>query len=266
MSTHRQEIERGDRFRFGDNWARFSTTLNSQRIEDAKASLLERFGRTSLVGLRFLDVGCGSGLFSLAAHRMGASVHSFDFDPQSVACAQTLRQKYGDEGAIWSIEEGSVLDRTYLLKLGKFDIVYSWGVLHHTGQMYEAIGNVCENVTDGGQFCLAIYNDQRWISRYWTRVKKTYNSGSLGRIVMTIYHAPYLFGLRFLVRAATGRRKLERGMSLWHDTVDWLGGYPFEVAKPEEILAFMRARGFSLLTMVTCGGRMGCNEFVFRKD
>jgi 2-polyprenyl-6-hydroxyphenyl methylase/3-demethylubiquinone-9 3-methyltransferase len=215
--------------------------------------------------MTFLDAGCGSGLFSLAAHQLGAKVHSFDFDPNSVACAQVLKQKFAATAPEWSIEEGSVLDRSYLGRLGKFDIVYSWGVLHHTGQMREAIANVSDAVAAGGQFCLAIYNDQRWISRYWTTVKKIYNSGVIGRAAMTAYHAPYLFGLRYLVRAVTRRGKLERGMSLWHDTIDWLGGYPFEVAKPEEIVAFLRARGFVLENMITCGGRMGCNEFTFRK-
>ena len=265
MTTHQKEIERGERFRFGENWARFLTRLTEERIEDAKESLQRRFELPSLVGKRFLDAGCGSGLFSLAAHQLGAEVYSFDFDPQSVACAENLRRRYGSSLPQWTIAEGSVLDQPYMNLLGSFDLVYSWGVLHHTGQMYDAIANVSEAAAQGGQFCIAIYNDQGWISRYWTNVKKIYNSGIIGRAAMTAYHVPYLFGLRYLVRAASGRGKLERGMSLWHDTIDWLGGYPFEVAKPEDIVSFLRRRGFVLQNMSTCGGRMGCNEFTFRK-
>ena len=56
-----------------------------------------------------------------------------------------------------------------------------------------------------------------------------------------------------------------RGMSRWHDVVDWIGGYPFEVASPEAVVDFCRARGFSLLRLKTCGRKMGCNEFVFER-
>jgi hypothetical protein len=52
-------------------------------------------------------------------------------------------------------------------------------------------------------------------------------------------------------------------MSPWRDLIDWVGGYPFEVAKPEAILDFYLRRGFTLKRLVTCGGSLGCNEYVF---
>lgn len=60
-------------------------------------------------------------------------------------------------------------------------------------------------------------------------------------------------------------KKKNRGMSVWHDLVDWVGGYPFEVAKPEEIFDFYRTKGFTLVRLKTCGGGLGCNEYVFIK-
>jgi 2-polyprenyl-6-hydroxyphenyl methylase/3-demethylubiquinone-9 3-methyltransferase len=60
--------------------------------------------------------------------------------------------------------------------------------------------------------------------------------------------------------------KNKRGMSYWHDLVDWIGGYPFEVATPEAIFDFYMARNFELIALKTCGGRCGCNEFVFRRS
>jgi 2-polyprenyl-6-hydroxyphenyl methylase/3-demethylubiquinone-9 3-methyltransferase len=57
-----------------------------------------------------------------------------------------------------------------------------------------------------------------------------------------------------------------RGMSAIHDWKDWLGGYPFEVAKPGAILDFFRQRGFELRKLTTCGGGLGCNEFVFSRS
>jgi 2-polyprenyl-3-methyl-5-hydroxy-6-metoxy-1,4-benzoquinol methylase len=262
---HAAEIEAGDRFGFGENWSRFLALLDDDRIRQAQQSLCVMLGVEHLRGKTFLDVGSGSGLFSLAARNLGATVRSFDYDPKSVACTNELRNRYYRADPNWVVETGSVLDEAYVRSLGRFDVVYSWGVLHHTGQMYEALAAVGPAAVDGGQLFIAIYNDQGWVSRYWTHVKRAYNRSAVGRTLMVAMHAPYLYGLRWLVRAASGRRALSRGMSLWHDMIDWLGGYPFEVAKPEDIFSYFRDRGFDLERLKTCGGRMGCNEFVFRR-
>lgn len=262
---HAVEVARGERFEFGANWARFLNSLDARRIAQAEESLLKMLGLTTLQGKRFLDIGSGSGLFSLAAHRLGAQVLSFDYDPQSVACTRALKQRYAENHPGWRIEEGSALDADYLAKLGTHDVVYSWGVLHHTGQMWQALDNVAPLVAPSGQLYIAIYNDQGWVSRYWTVVKRSYVRVRLLRWPLLLVHAPYLFGLRWLVRQFTRRAPLERGMRLWYDMVDWVGGYPFEVARPESIFDFFRERGFDLQALKTCGGRQGCNEFVFTR-
>ena len=260
--THSIDIRTGERFAFGANWRKFLSVLDEDRIADAEASLKGMLGLDNLHGKRFLDAGSGSGLFSLAARRLGATVHSFDYDPQSVACTKELRQRYFPGDAGWTVEEASVLDSSYLAKLGTFDVVYSWGVLHHTGAMWEALDNVARLVPREGRLFVAIYNDQGWVSRYWKRVKRAYVRHRSLRWPLLVLHAPYLFGVRWLVRMATGRRRVDRGMALWHDMVDWVGGYPFEVAKPEKIFHFYRDRGFRLHEIRTCGGRHGCSELV----
>src|SRR5262249_37652176 len=166
----------------------------------------------------------------------------------------------------WTIAEASALDAAYLKSLGTFDVVYSWGVLHHTGAMWQALENARLPVKPGGTLFIAIYNDQGWLSAYWGHVKRLYNRHALFRLAILGVHMPYLFGLRFLVRALTGNLRYTRGMSLWHDMIDWLGGCPFEVAKPEKIFDFYRPRGFTLVRLKTCGGRQGCNEFVFHRE
>jgi 2-polyprenyl-6-hydroxyphenyl methylase/3-demethylubiquinone-9 3-methyltransferase len=266
------EIESSpDRFGFGANWSHFSARVDTERIEQARTSLSERLG--DLNGVTFLDAGCGSGLFSLAAAGLGASrIHSFDYDPASVATAQLLKQRFGASETEWTIERGDVLDDTYVTALGQWDVVYSWGVLHHTGDMHHAWSNVEQAVTPGGRLFISIYNDQGRMSRVWTKVKQGYNR--VPPNLRTLYVACVMAPREALSVFAQGpiaylrgwrTYKRNRGMSRWHDLVDWVGGYPFEVATPEEVFEFFRARDFELEWLTTCRGSLGCNQFVFRR-
>jgi 2-polyprenyl-6-hydroxyphenyl methylase/3-demethylubiquinone-9 3-methyltransferase len=273
MTAH-TEIDRGERFAFGENWQRFLAELDDDRIRAADDSMRAMLGVDTLDGKRLLDLGSGSGLFSLAARRLGAEVVSVDYDPESVACGEELRRRYQPDDERWQTMSGSALDTAFLGTLGQFDVVYSWGVLHHTGDLWSALSNVVDLVAPGGQLFISIYNDQGRSSRGWTRVKKTYvRSGAVGKRAIESGVSGYFRG-REAVATALGivrdRRLPERptrarGMSRKHDLVDWVGGYPFEVAKPEQIFDFYRDRGFELTRLKTCGGGLGCNEFVFRR-
>jgi 2-polyprenyl-3-methyl-5-hydroxy-6-metoxy-1,4-benzoquinol methylase len=264
------------RFAFGRNWLRFLTVLDEERIRTAETSLLSMLKERTLEGRRFLDIGSGSGLFSLAARRLGAYVHSFDLDPESVRCALELRRRYCPADGHWRIEQGSALDRDYLASLGKFDVVYSWGVLHHTGNMYEALENAIVPVAPRGKLFVAIYNDLGTRTERWRVIKRTYNRLPRGlRPAFTAMAAApneaRAFAGACLRGEALGYLRTwtavgERGMSRWRDIVDWVGGYPYQAATPEQIFDFYEARGFRLVKLKCGGVGLGCNEFVFIRE
>jgi 2-polyprenyl-3-methyl-5-hydroxy-6-metoxy-1,4-benzoquinol methylase len=251
-------------FTFGKNWLRFSEILDERRILEAEANLRALIGRPSLRGLSFADIGAGSGLFSIAAARLGArSIVAFDRDEQ---CLQAIRRNARTfltpaQTAGFDVRFGDVL-RPDTLESTRADVVYAWGSLHHTGAMWRAIENASRLCEPDGQFVLAIYN-RTLLSGFWVSVKRLYAATpSAVGVVM----AAVLAGTRSAIRLLRGRHPLrtDRGMSVWYDAVDWLGGWPYECAAPEEMTRFVQALGFDLeRTNVT--RRSGCNEFAFRK-
>ena len=269
---HAKEVRARERFAFGRNWRHFLGSVDEARIVQAGDSLKQMLAVDSLRGRSFLDIGSGSGLFSLAARRLGARVHSFDYDPDSVACTAELKDRYFPGDGSWTIEVGSALDRGYLESLGTFDIVYSWGVLHHTGDMWRALDYARLPSVRGGTLFIAIYNDQGGASKRWRRIKRFYQESSAPIRLALVTAIGAFFTLRAslirLIRRqnpfpSRDRIRTSRGMSVWYDLVDWVGGYPFEVAKPEGIVDFFHARGLTLVRLRTVGGALGCNEFVF---
>jgi SAM-dependent methyltransferase len=267
-------------YEFGQNWRRFiDGHFDEDRLGEAMRSLQSFFGHGSFENKTFLDIGCGSGLFSLAARRLGASqITSLDVDRDSVGCCLELRSREGDPKN-WHVCEGSVLDDAFMGTLGEFDLVYSWGVLHHTGEMWTAISNAAGRVRPGGLLYIAIYNRADGIgmysdgrigsSRLWEVEKRLYNRlPGWGKLILDYGAAAgmvggYLVSGRNPIREIKGHKSM-RGMSWMVDIRDWLGGYPYEYASVAEVFHYMRDRTGFTLERVNSTNSLRCNEYLFR--
>lgn len=274
MNDFDDQIKGKKRFKFGKNWQSYLKHLNQEKINNSKDSILKFLNKKTLKGKTFIDVGSGSGLSSLSARLLGAKVHSFDFDTESVASTQYLKDKYFKGDNSWTVEQGSAIDSEYMKQLSTYDIVYSWGVLHHTGNMQRGLELVEKIVKpNGGLLYLALYNDQGFSSKAWTLVKKTYVKSPfvLKQLIILlsyfrIWGPPTIKDFIRIKPFDTWRkRKLDRGMSPHYDLIDWIGGYPFEVSAPEEIIHYYVDKGYNLLRLKTCKGGKGCNEYLFEK-
>lgn len=266
-------------FAFGLNWREFLERFDEDRVAVAQESLTDFLNLPDLKGKTFLDVGCGSGLFSYAAFKLGADrVVSFDVDPYSVECCKILRRSAGDPEA-WELAQGSILDEDFVGRLGTFDVVYSWGVLHHTGRMWDAIDAAARLVRPGGLYYIALYNRMTdrnggtsWIHSFWLAVKRLYNSRpAVAEYVLT----PLAMSAYVAMVLAKGENpfthiknyRSNRGMSWTTDAKDWLGGYPYEFATVEEVFKHVRGRfpDFNLMNLQTTSGR-GLNWFLFARS
>ena len=258
------------RFEFGENWADYLRLVSENALAKAQRSFEEFTGLPSLKDKSFLDLGCGSGIHSLVASRLQAArVVSFDYDAKSVETCRELQSSYAPDVKNWTITQGDVLDKIFLGRLGMFDYVYSWGVLHHTGRLWEAIQNAQALVLPGGYLHLAIYN-KHWTSGGWKIVKALYVHAPkrVQSLWLTLYIAWEKLKLWLRYRGGTAawieQYSQDRGM-LWRTNLrDWLGGYPYEYATVREVTTYLAARGFQTLKVAPNSGT-GCSEFLFQR-
>jgi len=275
MSDTANPLSRASHFEFGKNWASYARLVTEARVQAAIASL-QRLTGGDLRGKRFLDIGCGSGLHALAALRLGArEVVAFDIDSDSVTTTQQLLQAYA-AGQPWSACRASVFDLE-TDSPGLFDVVYSWGVLHHTGDMYRALRTAATLVAPQGQFIFALYSRTQ-LCRLWKIEKRWYTGASPASQARARSVYVGLFRIAFSIAKRRGGFSdyvatygQQRGMDFYHDVHDWLGGWPYESISPAQTERLMSSLGFCRVRAFTRGGvklglfGSGCDEYVYAK-
>jgi len=257
-------------FAFGQNWASYAALIDEDRLVEAERGLVRLLDSDGLKGRTFLDVGCGSGLHAAAAARLGASrIVALDIDPVSVATTRAVLRRFAS-GAVSEARELSVFDLDPATN-GTFDIVYSWGVLHHTGAMREAVRKASEMVAPGGTFAFALYRRTRMCG-FWAVEKKWYSSAwpSAQNVARAIYINLMHAALRRHFKPYVANYKSGRGMDFYHDVHDWMGGYPYESIGAPEVETLMRDLGFEHVRSFTRPLSLGlfgsgCDEYVYRR-
>lgn len=255
------------RFGFGRNWEDFiRKNLSDERVEASRVHLLSFLGLDDLKGHSFLDIGCGSGIHSLAAFRSGAErIFGFDYDENSVRASRVCFELAGNP-ANWTLMQGSVLDGAFMeTQVPKASLVYSWGVLHHTGDVWTALRNAASRVADQGLFYIALYSadaDVQPSPEFWIEVKQRYNrAGKLRQHWMVLWYLWRFMGPVDLARRLWRNNGI-RGMSLMTDIRDWLGGWPMEYVRDAEVLRV--CAGLGLTHLRTRTGE-ACHEYLFRR-
>lgn len=267
-------MQETQQFDFGENWVGFATrALTPERVGESRAAFSDLLAGVPLAGRTFLDIGFGQGLIVLMAQEKGAEVTGCDINEKCVQAYRATRRHLSGTQADPQLVVGSILDDSFVDRAlrhpvaaaGGYDVVHSWGVLHHTGDMAKAIATAASLVKPGGHFVIAIYN-RHWSSQPWLFIKWFYNL--LPRFLQPLccwFFAPIIWLAKLLV---TGRNPLqqERGMDFYYNVVDWVGGYPYEYGSIAEIERMVAAHGFTLTKAVPAVVPTGCNEFVFTKS
>lgn len=278
MKNWEQEIIRGERFRFGQNWKDFIGSKNGERrLDVARECLANSLAKSrieTLCNMSFLDIGCGSGLHSAAALALGAkNVIAIDYDKDSVECTKALLNQLFGNDSRWQTRELSILDTDSLRALGQHDLVYSWGVLHHTGDLDMALRNSARLVKSEGYLFLSLYYPT-FLDFFWKREKRFYSKAP--EYVQRLIQSAWILKTRlsFAVKMRSFSDMLSeyswaRGMDYFTDVHDWLGGYPYEAISESACVSKLEALGFARVYSESLGKYFSlssaCNELVFRK-
>jgi SAM-dependent methyltransferase len=255
QSSTNPDLKLDNHFNFGDNWRRLVKVISEDKLKYAIQDIQSFMAPESISGKSFLDIGCGSGLHAVAAWRLGArEVTTVDLDPKSLKHVQQLKKVFNIPDSFpWTHYVGNIASLEGLDNVSLSDVVYSWGVLHHTGDMWSSINNASSFVKTNGYFYIMIYRDA-YLAPFWKYLKKAYTFGpSFLRLILRGFFVSLFFMLLLAKHRSISKVKQRirdydrnRGMSWYIDIVDWIGGYPFEWASASQVCDYLASSGFKL--------------------
>jgi 2-polyprenyl-6-hydroxyphenyl methylase/3-demethylubiquinone-9 3-methyltransferase len=254
------------RFAFGKNWQNYvQHALTPANIQHARHAFQQLYADIELQGKTFLDIGFGQGLALFFAREMGADVVGIDNDADNLVSCQHTAAFFQNQ--LPAMQVASILDVEFVQEQrqnGQFDVVHAWGVLHHTGNMRQALYHTTRLVKQGGYLIVAIYN-KHWSSPIWKVIKQSYNHAPniIQKLLISMFY-PVIYCAKWVVTGTDPKRK-ERGMDFFYDVVDWVGGYPYEYASVQSIQQFFCQQHFECIRVIPAKVPTGCNQFVFRK-
>jgi SAM-dependent methyltransferase len=263
-------------FAFGKNWELYSRQINSSHIESSKKDLIGLIQLESLQGMSVLDIGSGSGVHSLSMMLLGCKdLVALDYDPDSVSTTNRVLSGKSFKGD-FQVIQADILKHIPGIDGRTFDLVYSWGVLHHTGDMMKGIDRSISYVKPGALIALALYR-KTLLCTFWRIEKFLYSKSP--KILQSLFQKTYefVFGLGIKIKTGQSLRAYKlsyfqkRGMDFSRDVHDWLGGYPYESIDPRYLIQYMEQRGFTLLNSHISKKQIGilgsgCDEFLFKNN
>jgi len=263
-------------FAFGENWDLYSRQIDSRHIENSKKDFIGLTHLDCLEGMKVLDIGSGSGIHSLSMMLLGCkNLVSLDYDFDSVSTTKRVLSGKIFKGD-YQVIQADILKHIPELDGHTFDLVYSWGVLHHTGDMMKGIDESVRYVKPGGLIALALYRKTLFCS-FWKIEKFIYSKSPklLQRVVQKSYELVFALHTYLKTGQTFGSYKHDylqkRGMEFSRDVHDWLGGYPYESIDPKYLIQYMQLMGFSLVNSNIAKKQIGilgsgCDEFLFKND
>lgn len=112
-------------------------------------------------GKKVLEVGCGMGTDTINFARAGAQVTAVDLSTESLALAKQRTKVFGMEDRI-SFYQANAEELTLYVPAGKYDLIYSFGVIHHTPRPDRAIEQIKQFMDISSELRMMLYAKNSW--------------------------------------------------------------------------------------------------------